>query len=153
MARRFPLQPLLDLAHNHSEDAGRKLQLLKVSWQEAEHKLAQLVSYREEYRGRLMQNSQQGMQMAAWREFQMFMSKLDQAIELQGDEVAKCRMRWEGGRLEWLERQRRVKAYGTLSQRHAAGEVKREAKSEQREQDEFAGRSESSRKSGDEPPR
>lgn len=150
MPRRFPLQPLLDLAHNNSDDAGRKLQLLKVRWQEAEYKLSQLVSYREEYRNRLMQNSQQGMPMAAWREFQLFMGKLDQAIVLQGDEVAKCQARWEEGRLEWLERQRQVKAYGTLSQRHAAGEAKREAKTEQREQDEFAGRNDPSQKPEDE---
>lgn len=149
MARRFPLQPLLDLAHNHSDAAGRKLQLLKVKWQEAEQKLTQLIGYREEYRARLLQNTQQGMQMAAWREFQLFMNKLDQAIALQGDEVEKCQKRWEGGRLEWMERQRQLKAYGTLSQRHAAGEAKREAKSEQQEQDEFAGRSDATGKTKD----
>lgn len=151
MPRRFPLQPLLDLAQNHSDDAGRKLQQLKVRWQEAEHKFTQLVGYREEYRKRLMQNSQNGMSMAAWREFQLFMTKLDQAIAMQGDEVSRCQARWEGGRVEWLERQRQVKAYDTLSQRHAAGEAKREAKSEQREQDEFAARNETPRPAGDDP--
>lgn len=140
MAQRFPLQPLLDLAHEHSDNAGRKLQQLKVKWQEAELKLSQLASYREEYHQRLTQNTQQGMQMAAWREFQLFMDKLDQAITLQGEEVDKCQRHWEGGRREWLERQRQLKAYDTLSQRHATSEIKREAKKEQKEQDEFAGR-------------
>ena len=98
MTRRFPLQPLLDLAHSNSDDAGRKLQQLKVRWQEAEFKLSQLIGYREEYRNRLQKNTQQGMQMIAWREFQLFMNKLDQAIQLQGNEVEKCRLQWEGGR-------------------------------------------------------
>jgi flagellar protein FliJ len=145
MPRRFPLQTLLDLAQTHSDDAGRELQLLKVKWQEAEHKLSQLADYREEYRKRLLQNTQRGMQMAAWREFQLFMNKLDQAIALQSDEVAKCKQHWEEGRREWLDRQRQLKAYDTLSQRHVAGEAKREAKNEQNEQDEFAGRSAQSR--------
>ncbi len=140
MPRRFHLQPLLDLARNNSDDAGRKLQQLKVKWQEADFKLSQLTGYREEYRNRLLQNTQQGMQMVAWREFQLFMDKLDQAIALQGDEVEKCKQQWEGGRREWLERQRQLKAYDTLSQRHAASEVKRDSKKEQLEQDEFAGR-------------
>lgn len=140
MAQRFPLQPLLDLAHEHSDDAGRKLQQLKVKWQEAELKLNQLASYREEYHQRLTHTTQQGMQMAAWREFQLFMDKLDQAITLQGEEVAKCQRHWEGGRREWLERQRQLKAYDTLSERHTSSEIKREAKKEQKEQDEFAGR-------------
>jgi flagellar FliJ protein len=140
MAQRFPLQPLLDLAHEHSDEAGRKLQQLKVKWQEAELKLNQLAGYREEYRQRLSQNTQHGMQMAAWREFQLFMDKLDQAITLQGEEVAKCQRHWEGGRREWLERQRQLKAYGTLLQRHTSSENMREARKEQKEQDEFSGR-------------
>lgn len=152
MTRRFPLQPLLDLAHNNSDDAGRKLQQLKVKWQEAEYKLSQLVGYREEYRNRLQQNTQQGMQMVAWREFQLFMNKLDQAIELQGGEVEKCKSQWEGGRREWLERQRQLKAYDTLSQRHVASEAKRDSKKEQLEQDEFAGRSAQSKQTDKDPP-
>lgn len=141
MAKRFPLQTLLDLAQNHSEEAGRKLLQLKVKWLEAEQKLTQLSIFRDEYRNRLSQHTQQGMQMAAWREFQLFMGKLDKAISFQADEVAKCQQRWEAGQREWLERQRRLKAYDTLSHRHAVGEAKRAAKAEQNEQDEFAGNS------------
>lgn len=139
MAKRFPLQTLLDLAQDHSDEAGRKLLLLKVKWQEAEQKLEQLSHFREEYRNRLLQNTQQGMQMAAWREFQLFMGKLDKAIGFQADEVNKCQQRWEAGQRDWMERRRRLKAYDTLSHRHAAGEAKREAKIEQKEQDEFSG--------------
>lgn len=145
MAKRFPLQTLLELAQNQSDEAGRKLQLLKVKWQEAEQKLTQLTLFRDEYRNRLLQNTQQGMQMAAWREFQLFMDKLDKAIGFQVDEVAKCKQRWEAGQREWLERQRQMKAYDTLSHRHAVSEAKREAKIEQNEQDEFAGKSANSR--------
>jgi len=150
--RRFPLQPLLDLAHNNSDEAGRKLQQLKVKWQEADFKLSQLIDYREEYRNRLLQNAQQGMQMVAWREFQLFMDKLDQAIALQGNEVEKCKLQWEGGRREWLERQRQLKAYDTLSQRHVASEVKLDSKKEQLEQDEFAGRAAQAKHTDKEPP-
>ena len=140
MAKRFPLQTLLDLAQNRSDESGRKLQQLRVKWQEAEQKLIQLANFREEYRNRLLQNTQQGIQMATWREFQLFMDKLDRAIHFQSDAVAKCKQSWEAGQREWLERQRQMKAYDTLSHRHAAGEARREAKIEQNEQDEFAGR-------------
>ncbi|MFA7240583.1 MAG: flagellar export protein FliJ [Sulfuricellaceae bacterium] len=148
MAKRFPLQTLLDVAQNQSDEAGRKLQLLRVKWQEAEQKLTQLALFRDEYRGRLMQNTQHGMQMAAWREFQLFMGKLDKAIAYQTDDVTKCKQRWEAGQREWLERQRQMKAYDTLLQRHTANEAKREAKIEQNEQDEFASRG---RRMGDGP--
>lgn len=140
MARPFPLKTLLELARDNSEEAGRKLSRLKKKWQEAEDKYHQLVAFREEYRNRLHLNTQQGMQMSAWREFQSFMLKLDKAIEMQGDEVAKSKLRWEQGQRDWLEEQRKLKAYDTLSQRHHAKEEKREAKIEQKEQDEFAGK-------------
>lgn len=141
MARPFPLKTLLELARDHTDEAGRKLSQLKVKWLEAEDKFQQLSAFREEYRNRLLHNTQQGMQMAAWREFQSFMQKLDRAIEMQGDEVAKSKLRWEAGQREWLEQQRKLKAYDTLSNRHHAKEAQREAKQEQKEQDEFAGKS------------
>lgn len=140
MARPFPLKTLLQLARDNSEEAGRKLGKLKAKWQEAEEKHQQLFSFREEYRNRLHLNTQQGMQMSAWREFQSFMQKLDKAIEMQGDEVAKCKLRWEAGQREWMEEQRKLKAYDTLEQRHQSKENQREAKVEQKETDEFAGK-------------
>ncbi|MBS4098330.1 MAG: flagellar export protein FliJ [Sulfuricella sp.] len=149
MARPFPLKTLLDLARDHSDEAGRKLAQLKIKWHEAEEKMHQLIAFREEYRNRLHLNTQTGIAMSAWREFQSFMLKLDKAIELQGDEVAKCKLRWEGGQREWLEQQRKLKAFDTLSQRHHAKEAVREAKVEQKEQDEFAGKSVNSRKTGE----
>lgn len=140
MARPFPLKTLLELARDASDEAGRKLGRLKAKWQEAEEKLQQLVGYREEYRNRLHATTQQGMQMAAWREYQSFMLKLDKAIEMQGDEVAKCKLRWEAGQREWIEEQRKLKAFDTLAQRHHSKEAAREAKVEQKEMDEFAGK-------------
>ena len=38
----FPLQPLLDLAQDHTDAAARNLHTLKIKWQEAEEKLRQL---------------------------------------------------------------------------------------------------------------
>lgn len=140
MARRFPLQSLLDLARDQSDDAAQKLQSLKVIWQSAEDKLAQLQEYREEYRRRLQESTRQGMQASSWREFQLFLDKLDGAIKFQADEVAACEHRWGEARVEWLEQQRKLKAFDTLSHRHRRSEEKREAKVEQRELDEFAGK-------------
>ncbi|HUW50931.1 MAG TPA: flagellar export protein FliJ [Sulfuricella sp.] len=140
MPRRFPLQPLLDLAKNHTDAAARNLHTLKVAWQGAEEKLRQLIAYREDYRARLLQATKMGMQANSLKDFQLFLGKLEIAIRQQAEEVARCKKCWEDGRHEWQAKQRKLKAFDTLSQRHQNSERKREDKIEQREQDELSGK-------------
>lgn len=140
MSRRFPLQPLLDLAQNHTDTAARNLHALKVAWQGAEEKHRQLISYREDYRARLLQATKMGMQVNSLKDFQLFLGKLEVAIRQQAEEVGRCKKRWEDGRHEWQAKQRKLKAFDTLSQRHQNSEKKREDKLEQREHDELSGK-------------
>ncbi|MDD5328866.1 MAG: flagellar export protein FliJ [Sulfuricella sp.] len=140
MPRRFPLQPLLELAQDHSDAAARDLHKLKAAWQEAEEKLGQLAAYREDYRNRLLQATKVGMQANSLKDFHLFLGKLETAIRHQTEEVARCKKRWDDGKLVWQARQRKLKAFDTLSQRHLRSELKREDKQEQREQDELSGR-------------
>lgn len=140
MPRRFPLQPLLDLAQDHTDAAARNLNLLKAKWNEAEEKLQQLMAYREDYRARLLQTTKLGMQANSLKDFQLFLGKLELAIRQQTEEVERCKRHWEHGRHEWQAQQRKLKAFDTLSQRHQRSEQKREAKQEQREQDELSRR-------------
>lgn len=137
MPRRFPLQPLLDLAQGHTDTAARNLNQLKAKWNEADEKLKQLMGYREDYRLRLLQSTKLGMQANSLKDYQLFLAKLDLAIRQQTEEVERCRKRWDLGRQEWQDQQRKLKAFDTLSQRHQRSEQKREAKQEQREQDEL----------------
>ena len=139
MPRRFPLQPLLDLAQNHTDAAARDLNTLKVKWQDAEEKYRQLTAYREDYRAKLLQTTKLGMQVSSLRDFQLFLGKIEVAIRQQAEEVGQCKKRWEDGRHEWQAKQRKLKAFDTLSQRHLSSERKREDKLEQREQDELSG--------------
>lgn len=140
MARKFPLQPLLDLSRNHVDSAAKNLQLLKVRWNDAEEKLEQLLAYRESYRERLRDSGSGGMSAMALRDFQLFLAKLDTAINLQQDEVARCHARWDAGRQEWMRQRSKAKAFGVLSQRHRRSEEQRENQIEQKEQDEFSGK-------------
>lgn len=139
MARRFPLQPLLDLAQNHTDAAARELHMLKLKWQEAEEKLRQLGSYRDDYRDKLLLTTQQGMRVGSLRDFHLFLGKLELAIRQQTDEVDRCKKSWECGRQAWQAKQLKLKAFDTLSKRHQHSERKREDKVEQREQDDLAG--------------
>ena len=143
MARKFPLQTLLDLSQSHADAAAKSLLVLKVRWHEAEEKFKQLLAYRESYRERLRDLASSA---AAMRDFQLFMVKLDTAIKLQQDEVARCQARWNAGQQEWLRQRGKVKAYDALSARHKRAEEKREELVEQKEQDEFANKQDQGRR-------
>lgn len=140
MARKFPLQTLLDLAQSQTDSAARNLLALKQRWNEAEEKLRQLLAYRDSYRERLLESAAGGTSAMVLRDFQLFMAKLDTAIKLQQEEVVRCQGRWEAGQQEWLRRRGKVKAFDVLSARHRRAEEKREEQVEQKEQDEFAGK-------------
>ncbi len=140
MPRRFPLQPLLELAQDHSDAAARDLHKLKAAWQDAEEKLRQLVGYQDDYRNRLLQATRAGMQATSLKDFHLFLGKLQTAIRHQTEEVTRCKRRWEEGKLVWQAKQRNLKAFDTLSQRHLHSELKREDRQEQREQDELSSR-------------
>ncbi|MDO8893023.1 MAG: flagellar export protein FliJ [Sulfurimicrobium sp.] len=138
MARKFPLQPLLDISRNNMDQAAKNLQALRVRWNGAEEKLKQLLAYRETYRERLRDSGSGGTSAMALRDFQLFLVKLDTAIKLQQDEVARCQARWNDGQQEWLRQRGKLKAFDVLSQRHRHAEEKRENQIEQKEQDEFS---------------
>jgi len=134
----FPLQSLLDLSNVRMDDAAGKLGQLLASEQEVEKTFALLEQYREEYEARFRQAAQNGLTREEWGNYQSFLVRLDEAIAQQRALVEASKMRTVDGQKEWLDKRNRVKAFDTLSQRHKAGEVRNEAKTEQRDQDEHA---------------
>lgn len=138
MAKRFHLQPLVDLAEDRSQNAAQALARLTQAWQNAENKLNQLRGYLAEYNARLQQQAQTGFSISQLRDFQAFILKLEMAIRAQAEEVEGCKARWEHGQAEWQAREREVKAYQTLRQRHEQAERRSDERLDQRLQDEFA---------------
>ena len=134
----FPLQSLLDLSQTRMDDAARRLGQLLASEQEVEKTLILLEQYREEYEARFRKAAQAGLSRDEWGNYQSFLGRLDEAIAQQRSLVAASKRRTVDGQREWLDKRNRVKAFDTLSQRHAASEAQGAAKTEQRAQDEYA---------------
>lgn len=134
----FPLQSLLDLSNVRMDDAARKLGQLLASEQEVGKTLALLEQYREEYETRFRQAAQNGLTREEWSNYQSFLGRLDEAVAQQRTLVEASKQRTVDGQREWLDKRNRVKAFDALSQRHKACEVRSEARTEQRAQDELA---------------
>jgi flagellar protein FliJ len=138
MPQGFALQPVLDLEQRRLELATAQLQKLGGQRREAEAKLRQLQSSQAQYRASRQQGLAQGMEPDRLRDFDVFLVKLEHAIALQTAEVERAQQAWETEHRHWLALRAREQALGVLARRHAATLARREARNEQKQQDEFA---------------
>ncbi|HEX5337113.1 MAG TPA: flagellar export protein FliJ [Gallionella sp.] len=140
MTKPFSLQPLINLAQIQNESATRKLGQLNKQQQDAQSKLEMLQRYRSDYQARLQESAQLGMHPAELRNFQEFISKLDDAITQQLKAVDQSKVSAQIGRNEFHSTQRKLKSFDTLQQRHNAEQSKIAEKHEQKAMDEHTGR-------------
>lgn len=140
MTKPFALQAVLDLMQNRADEATQKLARLISAEQDAKTKLDLLSEYREEYARRFQTTAQQGMSPLQWKNFQDFLSRLDDAIGQQQAAVANSRNNTAAGQAHWQEQRIRLKAIDTLSDRHRVSELALEIRREQKLSDEIAAR-------------
>jgi|GEM_PF-125044 flagellar FliJ protein len=140
MAKPFPLQPLLQLARQKNESAIRNLGLLNQQHQTALGKLATLQQFLKDYQNKFQEAAKNGMSPSDLRNFQDFIYRLDQAIKQQQGVIELTTHSVNAGRIELNEAQRKMQSFDTLEQRHIHAENIKEAKIEQKMQDEYSGR-------------
>ena len=140
MAKPFPLQSLLHLAKQKNESAINNLGKLNQQQQSALAKLNTLQQFRKDYQEKFQEAVKIGMSPTDLRNFQDFIYRLDQAIKQQQGVIELMNHSVNAGRTELNETQRKMQSFDTLAQRHAEAEKIREAKAEQKIQDEHSGR-------------
>ena len=136
----FSLQSVLDLMQTRSDDATRRLARLIAMEKDARSKFEMLQQYRDEYAARFQQAAQNGIGQREWRNYQDFLSRLDDAIDQQNQTVGLQERHTAVGQAQWQQQRSRLKAFGALSERHQASELALEQRREQKTQDEFASR-------------
>ena len=140
MNKSFHLQPLLDLSNLRLDEASRQLGKLIAGELEASQRLELLTQYRDEYQARFIAAAGQGLGPDAWRNYQYFLGRLDQAIDQAHTMVTASKQRTVAGQQNWLDKRGKVKAFGTLAQRHQLRVAYAEARIEQKQSDEHTAR-------------
>ena len=140
MANRSALDTLIELATTETEEAAKRLGLAVRATQETEKKLALLQDYRAEYAARFQASMAAGLSAMGYRNFQLFMEKLDTAVASQQTIVTQANLRVAERRAEWQAGERRRMSYGTLAERAAQEVLKLENKRDQKAMDEHAAR-------------
>lgn len=137
---KFRFDFLLTLAIDEREDAAKRLQSSQAAWLSAQAKMQQIDAYRGEYRNRLTANGHGGISVMQWRDFQLFLAKLDDAAMQQMQQVTDLERRYQQSLREWQEREKKVKGFETLKSRHLLDEQRHENVREQKILDEFNAR-------------
>ncbi|MCX8018055.1 MAG: flagellar export protein FliJ [Rhodocyclaceae bacterium] len=140
MGKPFHLQPLVDLSNLRLDEATRQLGRLIAGEQEASERLALLIQYREEYQARFLAAAGNGLGPEAWRNYQGFLARLDEAISQARAMVEASKQRTAQGQKNWLDKRGKVKAFDTLAARHRERLAHAEARQEQKQADEHASR-------------
>ncbi len=140
MANRSALDTLIELATTETDEAAKRLGLAVKAATDTESKLTMLLEYREEYATRFQASMASGLSAMGYRNFQLFMDKLDTAIDGQRNVVAEAKKRVEERRKAWQAGERKRMSYGTLANRALQEEQHRENKRDQKAMDEHAAR-------------
>ncbi len=136
MALSARLQPVKRVADTRERDAAREFGDAQRLLQAQHDKLDQLKEYHREYVGRFHEAARGGISASRMMEFRSFISRLEQAISQQEDELVRARENNDRARAAWQQKQSRSKALGKAVERHQAHERRQADKKEQAEQDE-----------------
>lgn len=140
MASSAQLETLIDLARRESDAIAKRLGVALKSLEDARAKAAMLVGYRDDYAKRFETSMAAGMTPMAYRNFQAFLDKLDQAIKGQQELVDHALRRSEHEKVVWQASERKRMSYSTLADRAREEALKLEAKRDQKAMDEHAAR-------------
>jgi len=140
MAHPSSLQVLVELAEHRSHAVARNLGLLINRGEEGEAKLQMLRNYLQEYRTRLDDSVREGLEPERLRNYLAFIARLERAIADQAREVAAAKACIDGEKVRWIEKERERRSFEILLERRHQEGKRREAKSQQKQDDEIAAR-------------
>ncbi|HEY8099818.1 MAG TPA: flagellar export protein FliJ [Burkholderiaceae bacterium] len=141
MALLSALDTLIELAMRETDEAAKRLGHAIRATEDTEKKLELLMQYRDEYAARFQASMAAGLTAMGYRNFQLFMGKLDDAIAGQQQIVMQSKRLEENERSAWQQSERKRMSYDTLATRAHKEEQRKENKRDQKDTDEQATRS------------
>jgi flagellar protein FliJ len=140
MASPSALDTLIELATKETDDAAARLGRALRACEDAGQKLALLMQYRDDYAARCQAGLQAGLSISSYRNFQMFLEKLDDAIRGQRQAVQDAQQRANAQRAAWQQSERKRVSYDALAARAVKAQERWQAKRDQKQMDEHAAR-------------
>ncbi|CAK0762161.1 flagellar FliJ protein [Gammaproteobacteria bacterium] len=141
MAKRSErLQPVQKIAENREQDAAKAMGKARTHVEELEARLTELITFREEYARNFLSAGETGMGVTRMREYQTFITRIDQAITYQRTMVEQAKRAYADRQRVWGRLHSRVLAMDKLATRYRQQERAETDQREQKETDERAQR-------------
>ena len=140
MKRSRRLQPVARLAENHEQQAARALGDAQTQLTQAEQRLGELQSYREEYERRFQQMGSSGMGSLQMADYRQFLHNLSKAIEQQEVIVQQAMNLVVQRKQHWFAKRGNTQMLDNVVQRYESMEQREDDRKSQREQDERSSR-------------
>lgn len=140
MNNRTALDTLQQLAQRETDGAARQLTVALDQQTSAKQRLDMLLELRAEYAERLLRQSREGMSIAAIKNFQAFMEKIDDAIAGQTRLAASASTRVEQANAGWQAKKRAEKTWESLIKRDDRANLLKEQRQDRKLMDEYASR-------------
>jgi flagellar protein FliJ len=140
MATPTALDTLIELATKDSDAATKQLGRCIRIRDDAQQKLDMLLQYRDEYALRFEQNSTRGLSATAYRNFQLFIEKIDSVLAGQHEVLKLAQGRIDEAKTAWQACERKRLSYDTLATRAKNAARTAAGKRDQKQSDEQASR-------------
>jgi flagellar FliJ protein len=140
MATSSSLDTLIELATKDSDAATKQLGRCIRQGDEARQKMDLLLQYRDDYATRFEQNLTGGLNATSYRNFQLFIEKIDNALSGQQEVVRLSTIRIGEAQTAWQACERKRLSYDTLATRAKNQAQAIASKRDQKQSDEQASR-------------
>ena len=129
------LRPVAKFARQQERDAAQSLGDSLRQADQQQKQLDDLVAYRDQYIAGFQAAGQQGLTAVQLRDYQLFLSRLDAAIQQQQQKLEASRQDCEHSQAEWQDKHGHSKMIDKVIDNRAQAENREQDKQEQREQD------------------
>lgn len=134
------MQPVAQMARKRADEAAHDVAEYQRKLEDMQAKLDELVSYRDDYAHGLREKGRTGINAAQVSDYNLFMVRLNKAVEQQQVVLENTRKGLEASKQNWLDKQQRARALDTVMSRYERHERHKQSRREQQENDEHARR-------------
>lgn len=130
------LSPVERLAEQRREEAGRQLAQHEGQLRQEEHRLRELIQYRQDYCARIVNSG--AIDAARLQDFNAFLARLDEAVLQQRQSISKQQRKVSSARAVWLQAWQAHRTMNHVVEKRREEERRMEEAQEQKEADETA---------------
>ncbi len=129
------LRPVVKVARHQERDAARQMGNRMRHFEQQKKQLDELMAYRDEYAKCFMNATKTGLSVVQLRDYQLFLGRLETAIEQQKQQLANSQKNCETSKTHWQGANGRHKMINKVVERREKAEQQQLQDKEQRESD------------------